>query len=161
MNIAKPAAFTVLFLLGMLVCEYAWAEPLPEKLTEQVADKVAAKVADDDYAKLPVCTLSQDGKSLAVEPCRTAPAKQPMPRRPVPQIIQRMPQSKPLPKVAMPAMPPSPPLDLIAKPPVPTTSCDAGGCYGANGVRYNNAGANGVITPSGKVCTKASGIIQC
>ncbi len=38
-----------------------------------------------DYAKLPVCRLGPDGRSLAVEPCRTAPAQRPMPRRPVPQ----------------------------------------------------------------------------
>lgn len=148
MNIAKPAAFTVLFLFGMLVCEYAWAGPAEDNVR-------------DDYLKLPVCTLSSDGKSLAVEPCRTAPAQVPMPRRPVPQIIQRMPQAKPPPKVAMPVPPASRVPDMRAAAPVPTTGCDAAGCNGANGVRYNNAGPNGVVTPSGKVCTKAGGIIQC
>lgn len=149
MNIAKSAAFTAVFLFGMLVCEYAWAED-------------AAKDVDkEEYAKLPVCTLGADGKSLAVEPCRTAPAMVPMPRRPVPQIIQRMPQTKPLPKVAMPTSPPLPALDGIIKPPVPTTSCDAGGCFGANGVRYNNLGPNGVVTPQGKICNRSGAIIQC
>jgi len=148
MNIAKPAAFTVLFLFGMLVCEYAWAGAAEDK-------------ARDDYLKLPVCTLGADGKSLAVEPCRTAPAQDPMPRRPVPQTIQRMPQSQPPPKVAMPVPPKPPKLDMRAKAPVPTTGCDAAGCNGANGVRYNNAGPNGVVTPSGKVCNKAGGMIQC
>jgi len=144
MNIAKSAAFTVVFLFGMLVCEYAWAEE-----------------ATEEYAKLPVCTLSEDGKSLAVEPCRTAPAKSPMPRRPVPLIIQRMPQTKPPPKLAMPAAPPLPALDPIIKPPVPTTSCDAAGCFGANGVRYNSLGAGAVVTPQGKVCNRSGAIIQC
>ncbi|QBE62551.1 hypothetical protein [Pseudoduganella lutea] len=37
------------------------------------------------YAKLPVCRLGADGRSLEIEPCRTAPAQRPMPRRPVPQ----------------------------------------------------------------------------
>lgn len=37
------------------------------------------------YAKLPVCRLGADGKSLEIEPCRTAPAQRPMPRRPVPR----------------------------------------------------------------------------
>lgn len=144
MNIAKSAAFTVVFLFGMLVCEYAWADQ-----------------AADEYAKLPVCTLSEDGKSLAVQPCRTAPAKSPMPRRPVPQIIQRMPQTKPPPKLAMPTAPPLPALDPIIKPPVPATSCDAGGCFGANGVRYNSLGAGSVVTPQGKVCSRSGTLIQC
>ncbi|QBI03038.1 hypothetical protein [Pseudoduganella albidiflava] len=37
------------------------------------------------YARLPVCKLGADGKSLEIEPCRTAPAQRPMPRRPVPR----------------------------------------------------------------------------
>ncbi|NVM78742.1 hypothetical protein FHW83_004572 [Duganella sp. SG902] len=145
MHIIKPAAMTATLVFGMLVCANAWAEP----------------VDSEEYAKLPVCTLSEDGKSLAVEPCRTAPAKVPMPRRPVPQIIQRMPQTKPPPKVAMPTSPPLPALDPLVKPPVPTTSCDAAGCFGANGVRYNNLGAGAVVTPSGKVCNRSGATIQC
>jgi hypothetical protein len=144
MNIAKSAAFTAVFVFGMLVCEYAWADQPTE-----------------EYAKLPVCTLSADGKALALEPCRTAPAKSPMPRRPVPQIIQRMPQTKPPAKLAMPTSPPLPARDGIVKPPVPTTSCDAAGCNGANGVRYNSIGPGTVVTPQGKVCTRSGVIIQC
>ncbi|MRX11130.1 hypothetical protein GJ697_25220 [Pseudoduganella sp. FT25W] len=138
---AKPAAFTVVFLFGMLVCEYAWADQ-----------------ATDDYAKLPVCTLSADGTRLAVEPCRTAPAQRPMPRRPVPQIIDRMPQQKRVASVKMPAMTPT--LSSPPRAPVPVTNCDAAGCYGTNGVRYNNAGG-GVVGPSGKACTRAGATIQC
>lgn len=142
MDIAKPAAFTVVFLMGMLVCELAWADP-----------------AAEEYARLPVCKLNAEGTALAVEPCRTAPAKSPMPRRPVPQIIQRMPQTKPPAQAAIPALPPSTPLNT-ARAPVPVTSCDAGGCYGANGVRYNNAGS-GVVGPAGKVCNRNGATIQC
>ncbi|TFW17786.1 hypothetical protein [Duganella callida] len=146
MNIAKPAAFTAVFLFGMLMCEYAWADD-------------GAPATDAEYARLPVCTLAKDGKSLAVEPCRTAPSQVPMPRRPVPQIIQPMPQVKQAPQVGMPPVKPSQP--LAAPPaPVPATSCDAGGCFGANGKRYNNVGS-GVMAPSGKTCTKAGGLIQC
>jgi hypothetical protein len=144
MNIAKPAAFTVVFLFGMLVCEYAWADQ-----------------ATDDYAKLPVCTLSADGTKLAVEPCRTAPAQRPMPRRPVPQIIDRMPQQKRVASLKVPSPSPSlPSLSAQPRAPVPVTNCDAAGCYGANGVRYNNAGG-GVVGPSGKACTRAGATIQC
>jgi hypothetical protein len=147
MNIAKPATFAVLFIFGMLVCEYAWADQ-----------------SEEEYAKLPVCTLNADGTKLAVEPCRTAPAAKPMPRRPVPQIIDRMPQAKRALPLAVPAAPPSPVLPSLTIPrapvPVPVTHCDAGGCFGANGVRYNNAGS-GVVGPSGKVCTRAGATIQC
>ena len=145
MNIAKPAAVAAVFLFGMLVCEYAWAEPTSR---------------DQDYAKLPVCTLNAEGTALAVEPCRTAPLKSPLPRRAVAQIIQPMPSVKRAPQVAMPAAPPSPALPAVSSRPVPVTHCDAGGCYGANGVRYNNAGA-GVVGPNGKVCNRLGATIQC
>lgn len=143
MNIAKPAAFAVVFLFGMMVCELAWADQQSEA-----------------YAKLPVCKLSADGTRLEVEPCRTAPSQSPMPRRPVQQIIQPLPRNQPSPQVAVPAAPRPPVTPSLSRPPVPVTQCDAGGCYGANGVRYNNAG-NGVVGPNGKVCSRAGSTIQC
>ena len=146
MSLIKPAVLTAAFLLGMMVCEVAWADQ-----------------AADDYAKLPVCKLNAAGTKLAVEPCRTAPAQKPMPRRPVPQTIEPMPQAQRAQSPAMPAVSPSPSLQSLTTPsraPVPTTSCDTAGCFGANGVRYNNVG-KGVITPSGKTCTRAGGVIQC
>jgi hypothetical protein len=160
MNIAKPAAFTIVFMFGMLVCELAWAQEAPARAP---ANAAAAADADAEYARLPVCTLNADGTKLAVEPCRTAPAQVPMPRRPVPQIIQRMPQAKRAPQVAMPSAAPLPALQGLSNPPrapVPVTSCDAAGCYGANGVRYNNMGG-GLVGPSGKVCNRAGATIQC
>jgi hypothetical protein len=63
----------------------------------------------------------------------------------------------------MPAVAPSPSLQSLTNPPrapVPVTGCDAAGCYGANGVRYNNVG-KGVMGPSGKACTRAGGVVQC
>ncbi|WP_338758370.1 hypothetical protein [Massilia sp. METH4] len=45
-------------------------------------DAVAEREA---YANLPVCRLGPDRRSLEIEPCRTAPAQRPMPRRPVPR----------------------------------------------------------------------------
>lgn len=116
------------------------------------------------YAKLPVCKLSEDGKRLAVEPCRTAPAKVPMPRRPVTQIIQRMPRSTAAPQVAMPSMPPSQPLETLLHPPgapTPVTGCGAGGCYAPNGVFLNNAGPGTALSPSGKLCNRSGAWIQC
>jgi hypothetical protein len=144
MNIAKSAAFALVFLFGMM-CEFA---------RRRSQDK------DEAYAKLPVCTLAEDGKSLAVEPCRTAPAKSPMPRRPVPQIIQRMPQTKPPPKLAMPTAPPLPALDPLVKPPVPTTNCDAAAAT-APMACATTIGAGSVVAPSGKVCSRSGSVIQC
>ncbi|MYM95875.1 hypothetical protein GTP90_18610 [Rugamonas sp. FT81W] len=117
-----------------------------------------------EYAKLPVCTLSADGLRLAVEPCRTAPARKPMPRRPVPQIIQRMPVVKQAPQVAMPAAPPSPSLQTLLNPPnapKALNNCGPTGCNDANGTHINNAGPGTVISPSGKVCNRNGIWVQC
>lgn len=116
------------------------------------------------YARLPICTLSADGRHLAVEPCRTAPSAKPMPRRPVPQIIQRMPSS-PAPRAASaPPLPPTPSLqDLLQPPgrPLPVTGCDAAGCQDASGTRHNGAGNGVTITPSGKLCNRSGAWLQC
>lgn len=151
MKILKPT-LTIALLLGAVVCKDAWAQGLDP--------------AVQAYARLPVCSLSADGKRLAVEPCRTAPARVPMPRRPVPQIIQRMPATAPSRQVAMPAMPPSPSPSLpslLSPPgaPIPVTGCDAGGCYDAAGVRHNNAAGASSITPSGRLCNRAGAWLQC
>jgi hypothetical protein len=158
MRLIKPVALTAAFVIGMLVCEVAWAGQAAEPAADPATDESSA-----DYAKLPVCQLNAQGTALAVEPCRTAPAQKPMPRRPVPQIIERMPQAARPQQPAIPPLAPSPSLQTLTRPPaapVPVTGCDAAGCYGANGVRYNNVG-KGVITPSGKTCTRAGGAIQC
>lgn len=141
-------------ILGLLL---AAGETLAQSGTPPSADAQA-------YAQLPVCTLSKDGKRLAVEPCRTAPAKVPMPRRPVYQIIQPMPKVSLAPQVRMPAMPPSQPIETLMHPPgapVPVTGCDSGGCYDAGGRRLNNAGPGIVTTPSGKVCSRSGAWVQC
>jgi len=70
---------------------------LPCVLHAQTAPQAAAE--RDRYARLPVCKLRPDGRGLAVEPCRTAPARRPMPRRPVPQQIEPTPRIAP-PEVA-------------------------------------------------------------
>jgi hypothetical protein len=123
-----------------------------------------SKMSLQDYARLPVCALSADGTHLAAEPCRTAPAKNPMPRRPVPQIVQRQPPL-PVPRtVPMPSVPKSQTLpSLLAPPGVPTPAlgCDAGGCYDLNGVRHNNAAGNSTITPAGKLCIRNGVWLQC
>lgn len=114
----------------------------------------------EQYARLPVCTLSADGLHLAVEPCRTAPTRQPKARRAVTAIIPAMPP-RPAPRTAVaPPLPPSPPLHQTP-PPVPVTSCDAGGCYDAAGVRHTGAGGNTTISPSGQLCLRDGVWLQC
>ena len=125
----------------------------------------AATSADlREYAKLPVCSLSADGKRLAVEPCRTAPARVPMPRRPVPLIVQRMPVVKQAPQVAMPSAPPSPSLQTLLNPPnapKALNNCGPTGCNDANGTHINNAGPGAAISPAGKVCNRNGVWLQC
>lgn len=66
---------------------------LPCALSAGAAPQSAAE--REAYARLPVCKLRPDGRGLAVEPCRTAPARRPMPRRPVPQQIEPTPPVTP------------------------------------------------------------------
>jgi hypothetical protein len=120
----------------------------------------AATLPLDQYARLPVCTLSADGHHLAVEPCRTAPTRQPSARHAVTAIIPAMP-ARPVPRTAVaPPLPPSPPLRQAQRP-VPVTACDAGGCYDAAGVRHGAAGGNATISPSGQLCLRDGAWLQC
>jgi hypothetical protein len=156
MNSLKPAALTAAFLLGALVCAYAPATPA------EVDARVDAQV--DAYAKLPACELSEDGKRLMVEPCRTAPAARPMPRRPVPLTIQRMPNNKVAPPVAMPQMAPSTPIETLMQPPgtpIPAIGCTAAGCYDPSGARHNTGPAGTTITPAGELCQRQGVWLQC
>jgi hypothetical protein len=156
MRIIKPAALTAALLLGALLCADAWAqEPAPAPTPSPSVE---------EYARLPVCTLSADGKRLAVEPCRTAPRPVPTPRRAVTQIIQPMPKVTRAPQVGMPPMPPSQPIETLMHPPgapIPAASCDAGGCFGPGGTRYNGAAGGAVLTPGGKLCNRTGAWIQC
>lgn len=152
MKTLKPAALAAAFLLGSLFCTNAWADPAP------------AGAAADAYARLPVCKLSADGKRLAVEPCRTAPAAVPMPRRPVPLTIQPMPRNKLAPQVGMPEAQPSTPIETLMRPPgtpTPAIGCTAGGCYDNSGVRHNTGPAGTTITPAGKLCHRQGAWLQC
>ncbi|MBA5637109.1 hypothetical protein H3H37_08575 [Duganella sp. LX20W] len=120
----------------------------------------ASQLPLDQYARLPVCTLSADGKHLAVEPCRTAPTRQPKARRAVTAILPAMP-ARPVPRTAVaPPLPPSPPLHETPRP-TPVTTCDAGGCYDAAGVRHTGAGGNTTISPTGQLCLRDGVWLQC
>ena len=164
MRIIKPAALTVALLLGALLCADAWAQkevaPVePVTPSAPAVPKPGAAATGPDYAKLPVCTLTADGKRLAVEPCRTAPRPVPAPRRSVTQIIQPTPRIGVAPQVAMPPMQPSLPLETLVHPPgapVPVV-----GGRDPAGAPLTGGAPGTVITPSGKACTRSAGWVQC
>jgi hypothetical protein len=143
-----------------------WAAGAPAAQTgkparhDDVVPVEASQLPLAQYARLPVCTLSADGKHLAVEPCRTAPTREPKARRAVTAIIPAMP-ARPVPRTAVaPPLPPSPPLHQTPRP-TPATTCDAGGCYDAAGVRHTGAGGNTTISPSGQLCLRDGVWLQC
>lgn len=113
------------------------------------------------YAGLPVCTLSADGQHLAVQPCRTAPARVPMPRRPVPQIVEPLPANRQAPLPAPPALTPPSTLAAPANAPRALNNCTSIGCNDATGGRLNNAVPGMVITPQGQVCSRNGVWLQC
>ena len=45
--------------------------------------------------------------------------------------------------------------------PVPVTNCNAGGCTGADGVRYNAGAAGVLVDPAGRTCRKVGNTMQC
>lgn len=173
MTTRKAAAWVfaaVLMLAG--VPGRAGQQEGPGPADAQASDPAAARsgarattpAKADAYAKLPVCRLSEDGKRLAVEPCRTAPAAAPMPRRPVPLTVQAMPGSTRAPQVGMPQTAPSIPLETLMQPPgnpIPAIGCTAGGCYDPSGVRHNTGPAGTTVTPSGKLCNRQGAWLQC
>lgn len=137
----------------------------------------------EQYARLPVCRLSADGQHLAVQPCRTAPARLPMPRRPVTPIIEPLPAKRVVPQAplapipaatsagisAAPVLMPAPafvtPVPMNATPPSSApralNNCRVGGCNDAQGGQLNNAAPGMVITPQGQVCSRNGVWIQC
>lgn len=171
--------------LGVLACGYVWAaagqgaDPAPASApapAPAAAPAVAVTAPSTPppvstaapprplegqaYASLPFCTLSADGKHLALQPCRTAPPQRPMPRRPVPLIVEPMPLPAAAPRVAMPPLPPSAPL-RAPSPPQPLDNCGAGGCYDAGGAWLGNGVGNTSVAPNGKLCQRNGIWLQC
>lgn len=150
----------------------------------------ASSISTDEYRKLPECRLSADGRRLAQEPCRTAPARKNMARRPVPLNVVPTPRIAPapdpaltwapiltrrdplaapsaiaqLPRAGQPALPSGatfPPATPLPGPSAPTpVMCDAGGCRDASGTYYHGPSGQ-VISPSGRVCSSNAGWMTC
>jgi hypothetical protein len=81
-GLPKQPAPSPLRLLRLLLAVTGSLLLPPVHAQQPVRDAAAEREA---YAQLPLCRLGADRRSLELEPCRTAPAQQPMPRRPVPQ----------------------------------------------------------------------------
>ena len=126
--------------------------------SELAADSASERAA---HARLPVCTLSADGQQLAEQPCRTAPARVPMPRRPVPQIVEPLPANRLAPLPAPPSLTPPSTLVAPASAPRALNNCTSIGCNDAAGGRLNNAAPGMVITPQGQVCSRNGVWLQC
>jgi hypothetical protein len=140
-----------------------------------------------DYARLPVCALAADGRSLAVEPCRTAPAQRPMPRRPVPARDEQrigIAETRPpapdatltLPSATLPSATLNAPYPAAPRPPVPPavnpapslapaptrpspSSCVGDACRDAGGNQYRGGAV--LTSPAGRPCTNTGGFIRC
>jgi hypothetical protein len=150
----------------------------------------ASSISTDEYRKLPECRLSADGRHLAQEPCRTAPARKAMPRRPVPLnveptpriapapdpsltwapiLTQRDPRAAPtaiaeLPRAGQRALPPGAAIAPATPLPGPSAPipviCDAGGCRDAGGTYYHGPPGQ-VVSPGGRVCSTNAGWMTC
>lgn len=171
--ISRRLAHVLLAAMLMAYCGIAEAQSASAADSSSTAEREA-------YARLPVCTLSADGQHLAVQPCRTAPARVPMARRPVPQRIDPLPDTRLAPAFPLavpstsrndwprlPALAPvapaagMPPPVVAPSAPRALNNCTAAGCNDAAGGRLNNAAPGMVITPQGQVCSRNGVWIQC
>ena len=93
--------------------------------------------------------------------------KKPVRRRAVPMIVDRMPgPAAPAvygPVLAVPSPAPMPATITPVAPPAPVflNGCDAGGCNGSNGVRYNGGVGTTLLSPEGRLCNNNGVTVQC
>ena len=94
-------------------------------------------------------------------------AKKPLRRRAVPMIVDRMPGPA-APAVYGPVLTvPSPaPMPAVSTPVTPSSpvlinGCDAGGCNGSNGARYNGGVGTTLLSPEGRLCHNNGVTVQC
>lgn len=108
----------------------------------------------------------QPGKPpRAAKPVARAPLK----RRSVQMTVDGMPATPPpavyaptlTPQLPTPGLPAQSPLVRAPDRPVIMNSCDAGGCTGTDGVRYNGGVGTTLIGPQGRPCQKNGATVQC
>ncbi len=141
----------LLFCIAVLAIASAQAQERPPRMGEVPAD--AKPDAKKDH---PRPDAKPAGKS----------AKQPVRRRAVPMVIDRMPGPTPPavygPVLTVPSPAPMPATGVpgAPAPPVMINGCDAGGCNGSDGVRYNGVGTT-LLSPQGRLCHRNGLAVQC
>ena len=153
--------------LAILAAAPGQAQERPPRLGEQPeAARPASSPArqDEKASKAPkVEQAAKDAKE--VEDAKSA--KKPVRRRAVPMIVERMPgPAAPAvygPVLAVPSPAPMPAAMTPAAPPAPVflNGCDAGGCNGSNGVRYNGGVGTTLLSPEGRLCNNNGVTVQC
>jgi len=141
--------------------------------------QTAAQTPAQTPAPLPALTPAQtDAQATHAMETMTAEQKARLaPRRPTEQVV-----GSPLPTVTdgyrptltpptAPGVPnavgtlPVRPAPAAAVPdaplPVPLSNCSAGGCTGADGVRYNTGKTGVAVDPSGRTCRQVGNTMQC
>ncbi len=97
------------------------------------------------------------------------PTKPPPRRRSVQMTVDGMPATAP-PAVYAPTLTPRPaPSPILSSPsvglappaPVIMNTCDAGGCIGTDGQRYNGGVGSALIGPQGRLCSNNGIAVQC
>ncbi|MGW8391202.1 hypothetical protein [Pseudoduganella sp. HUAS MS19] len=164
--------------------------PLLLALAAGLAGPAAGAPSLEEYRRLPECRLSADGQRLLREPCRTAPVRKNMPRRPVPLTVTPTPRIAPapdpsltwapiltrrdphaaptaiaqLPRAGQAALAPGavlPPAPPLPGPSAPIpVQCDAGGCRDTSGTYYHGPPGQ-LVSPGGKVCSQSGGWMTC
>lgn len=165
----------LLICLAILAAGPGQAQERPPRLGEQPEtvrpaarpaqkdDKAGKTLKDDKAAKddKPV----EDAKAEAKADAKAA--KKPVRRRAVPMIVDRMPgPAAPAvygPVLSVPSPAPMPATITPLAPPAPVilNGCDAGGCNGSNGVRYNGGVGTTLLSPEGRLCHKNGVTVQC
>lgn len=137
-----------------------------------------ATVKNASFAGLIVLTLASLGAGAQEAP-RSEPAQEkekaelplqpvvpphwkPTRRRSVQQVIEPTARIGSAAPAYVPAPAPQSPPAVPAPPaPVRNRECDAGGCYDANGQRYNGGVGNTLLGPQGQLCTRGVVGAQC
>ena len=153
MHIVKPALILAI-LMSSLVC----------------SDARAQSAADQARPAAPTA-VSPPKKDAAKQKAPAAPAKPPLKRRAVHQIIDGMPapsapptygpvlSAPPGAAASTPGLPPSTLAPGLAPPPT-INRCDAGGCTDNSGGRYNGASGT-LLSPQGRLCSSNGVVVNC
>lgn len=141
MNILKPVLLTAIF-LGSIVGNVASATERPPRIGEE---KILPKKPEQGTATL------------------AAPAKKPIKRRAVRQILDDDIRPVTPPAVYAPTLTaPRAQPQVHGVPPAPATvNCIGGACSDSNGGRFNGGVGTTLISPQGKLCNHNGLTVQC